>query len=156
MGTVKFFTEDGYKKYQHNNFPIEIITSLDILVVSNNILQISFGGILRWFPEHVLLFIEGEEVVGSLETKMTEIRIFFKDDSVENPGGGGDFDSQSFTATSGQTQFTTTYDLPSDSKRVHVYVFANGIGVLVPFSKSGNTVTISARDLNDTVIVEKI
>lgn len=81
---------------------------------------------------------------------------FFVEAPSEGGGGTDSFDSQSFTATSNQTQFTTTFDLPSDSKRVKVFVNANGVIVGVPFSKSGNTVTISARAAGENIIVEKI
>ena len=81
---------------------------------------------------------------------------FFVEAPGEGGGGTDSFDSQSFTATSSQTDFTTTFDLPSDSKRVKVLVESNGVIVGLPFTKSGNKITVSERLSGEKITVEKI
>lgn len=59
---------------------------------------------------------------------------------------------QDFTATGGQTNFTTGVSLPSDSDKITVY--RNGVSLA--FTKSGNTITIIDCDAGDIVKIKWI
>jgi len=162
MSTINFFTEGGLPKIQKNDGIKRTMTSLQefyyqpesqVVVLRHN------HSITSDFKKSDTIKIEGATLSGTDEENEISISEWFYPFFVEPPEGGGgtdSFDSQSFTATSNQTQFTTTFDLPSESKRVKVFVNTNGVIVGVPFSKSGNTVTISARTSGENIIVEKI
>lgn len=62
------------------------------------------------------------------------------------------YSRQSIAATAGQTVFTTSITLPADASKIDV--FRNGI--LIPFTNTTNSVTISAADLNDVVLIKVV
>lgn len=68
--------------------------------------------------------------------------------------GGGSITGgeASLTATSGQTNFLSPYALPADAAKITV----SRNGVIIPFTKSVNTVTIIACDAGDIVKIKWI